>query len=121
MTFRSIDLKYLIDEHGRPCTFTVKSLGTYNVATGSLSGGSTTDYTVNIHFADYNLEDIDGSSVVMGDRKALFPLVDTSGDAIPEPDIGDEISGQGDKVSVVAVQKIMSGTSPVCYICQVRE
>ena len=121
MTFRAIDLKYLIDDHGRACTFVAKSLGTYDPTTGSLSGGSSTSYTVNIYFSNYNLEDMDGDKVIMGDRKALFPLVDTSGDAIPEPEVGDEVSGQGDKVSIVSVQKIMSGTSPVCYICQVRE
>lgn len=121
MTFRAIDLKYLIDEHGKACTFIAKSLGTYDPTTGGLTGGSSTSYTVNIHYSNYNLQDIDGRQVVMGDRKALFPLVDTSGTAIPEPDIGDEITGEGDKVSVVSVQKIMSGTSPVCYICQVRE
>jgi len=40
---------------------------------------------------------------------------------LPEPDVGDEISGDGDKVSIVSVQKLMSANTTLCYICQVRE
>jgi hypothetical protein len=50
-----------------------------------------------------------------------MPLVDTVGSPIPEPEPGDQLSGEGDKVSVISVAKIMSGMSAVCYVCQVRE
>lgn len=121
MTRHAINVRYLVDTHGQPCTYRVKTLGTYDPSTSTVSGGSELTYTVNCHFANYNLEDIDGSNVVLGDRRALLPTVDTFNTAIPSPDIGDEIEGEGDKVSIVAVQVLTSGGSPICYICQVRE
>jgi hypothetical protein len=120
MTFRSQDLKYLIDEHGKPLTLTVKGSPTYDPDTGTVTG-SETDYTVQVYFYNYNLSDIDGVNVQRGDRRAVLPLVDTLGSIIPEPESGDEISGEGDKVSIVSVAKIMSGMNPVCYMLQVRE
>jgi len=110
MTFRAIDLKYLVDDHGKDCSLIAKSLGTYDPTTGGLSGGSSTTSTVRVYFSNYNLEDIDGSQVLLGDRMALMTPQDTSGVSI-SPEVGDEISGEGDKVSIVAVQKIMSATT----------
>jgi hypothetical protein len=120
MTFRSQDLKYLVDTHGKPLTLVVKAEGAYDPGTGILASTST-NYTVQVYFYNYNLGDVDGVNIQRGDRRAVLPLVDTSGDAIPEPDNGDQISGEGDKVTIISVAKIMSGFSPVCYICQVRE
>lgn len=117
----AINIRYLLNSHGQDLTFVAKGFGTYNTATGTLSGGSETSYTVRMHFSNYNIQDIDGSQVVLGDRRVLMPTLDTSGSAIPSPDIGDEISGNGDTVSIVSVQTLMSGSSPICYICQVRE
>jgi hypothetical protein len=118
--FRSQDLKYLIDTHGKPLTYTVKGNPTYDPETGTVSG-SDTDYTVQVYFYNYNLRDVDGTNIQSGDRRAVMPLVDTVGSSIPEPEPGDQLSGEGDKVSVVSVAKIMSGMSAVCYMCQVRE
>jgi len=118
--FRSQDLKYLIDTHGKPLTFTVKGNPTYDPETGTVSG-SDTDYTVQAYFYNYNLSDIDGMNILLGDRRAVMPLIDTLDNPIPEPEPGDKLSGEGDKVSIVSVAKIMSGLSAVCYVCQVRE
>jgi hypothetical protein len=120
MTFRSQDLKYLIDTHGKPLTLVVKGDLTYDPATGNTTG-SETEYTVQTYFYNYNLSDIDGQNIRLGDRRVVLPLVDTFGNTIPEPETGDEISGEGDKVSIVRVAKIMSGLTAVCYMCQVRE
>mgnify|MGYP001082255483 CR=1 FL=1 len=121
MAFRSQDLKFLIDEHGSAVTLTTKSLGTYDPSTGGVTGGSTTTHTVLCYFYNYNLQDYDGVNIVMGDRRAVLDLVDTSGTAIPEPEVGDEITGSGDKVSIVGVAKMISAGVTVCYILQVRE
>lgn len=121
MTFRQTDLKYLINEHGKDCTFLAKSLGTYDATTGTLSGGSSRSYTMKMYFSNYNIQDIDGSKIVLGDRRALLLNEDIYGLPTPEPDIGDEIVGENDKVSIVSVQKLMSSNTVLCYICQVRE
>jgi hypothetical protein len=120
MTFRSQDLKYLIDTHGKPLTLTVKGDLTYDPSTGGTTG-SETDYTIQTYFYNYNLSDVDGQNIQLGDRRAVLPLVDVNGNTIPEPESGDEISGEGDKVSIIRSAKIMSGMNPVCYMCQVRE
>jgi hypothetical protein len=54
MTFRSQDLKYLIDEHGKPLTLTVKGDQLMIPSTGTVTG-SETDYTVQTYFYNYNL------------------------------------------------------------------
>lgn len=119
----AINVKYLLSRHGKDMTLTKKGLDayTYNPATGGISGGSSTDYTVTMHFSNYNLQDIDGSQVIVGDRRVLIPTEDTSGNTLPIIEIGDEISGEGDTVSIVAVQTLISGFNTICYICQVRE
>jgi len=118
--FRSQDLKNLVDNYGQSLTFTVKGAPTYDPTTGQVSS-SDTDYTVMVYIHNYSLNEVNGDNIVLGDRRALFPTVDTSGNVIPEPEPGDEISGEGDTVRIVSVTTIMSGTSTICYQCQVRE
>ena len=111
----------VVNRYGTEVTLTKPTYGAYDPATGTIGAGTSTNYTVKCYFADYNLTEINNDSVVMGDRKALLPYLDTSGDPLPEPDAEDTISGQGDPVKIVGVQKIYSGDSLTCYICQVRE
>jgi hypothetical protein len=72
MTFRSQDLKYLVDTHGKPLTLVVKAEGAYDPDTGLLTS-TTTDYTVQVYFYNYNLGDVDGVNVQRGDRRAVLP------------------------------------------------
>ena len=121
MSFRSYDLLRMLDDFGRDLTLIYVSEGSYDPSTASLTGGSTSNATVRGYFYNYRLDEVDGSSIVLGDRRLLLPATDTSGNTLTEPDIGDEVTGSGDKVSIVAVTKIFSGTGLVCYLCQVRE
>lgn len=121
MSFRSYDLLRMLDDFGRDLTLIYVSEGTYDPVTSSLTGGSTSNATVRGYFYNYRLDEVDGSSIVLGDRRLLLPNIDTSGDPLTEPDIGDEVTGSGDKVSIVSVTKIFSGTALICYLCQVRE
>jgi len=119
-TFRSADLLRLVQQHGKALTLIVKGSPTYDPSTGTVTG-SETSYTVTGYFYNYNLSEMNGLDIQMGDRRLVLPIRDTSSGLLPEPESGDEVTGDGDKVSVVSVAKIMSGNSPVCYICQVRE
>jgi len=114
-------LMTVLNKYGITVTLTKPTYGAYNPATGAVGTGTTANYSVKCYFADYNLTELNNDSVVMGDRKAVFPYLDTSGDVLPEPDVEDSISGNGDTVKIVAVQKLYSGSSLICYICQVRE
>jgi hypothetical protein len=120
MSFRSADLLKLINEHGKNLTYTSKSAATYDPTTGGTTGSNTTK-TVKGYFYNYSSSDITGTSIVIGDRRLVISIVDTSGAAIPAPKKGDTFAGEGDTVVVVSAERIMSGANPVCYICQTRE
>lgn len=119
--FRAYDLRCMLNEHGKEVTLRVNSAGgTYNPATGTISGGSTTDYTVMAHPSDYNLMEMQAREVVEGMRKILLSTLDVNGNSIPEPEVDDQIIGMGDTVNIARVQTIFSSEA-VCYICHVRE
>jgi len=120
-TLMSNKLLALINRYGTEVTLTKNAYAAYDPATGSVGTNTSVNYTTKAYFAEYDLSEINNDSIVMGDRKALLPSVDTSGVALPEPDMDDTIVGQGDTVKVKSVSKIYSGDSLTCYICQVRE
>lgn len=115
----SNNLQSMIDRRGQEVTLRVYTYGAYDPATGSTSSTST-DYTTKCYFSDYNLSELNKDSILMGDRQAALPALDTSGVALPEPDAEDAIIGVGDRMIIKAVQKIYNGGTLVCYICQVR-
>jgi hypothetical protein len=117
----SRNLQTLIDRRGQEATLVKLTYGSYDPTTGTNSSSSTTNYTVNVYFGEYTLEELANDSILMGDRKAVFPPNDTSGNAIPEPDEEDYITGVGDRVIIKSVRKVYNADTLVCYICQVRE
>jgi hypothetical protein len=120
MSFRSADLLRLINEHGKNLTYVSKSAATYDPTTGGTSSSGTTK-TVKGYFYNYSLGDITGTSIVVGDRRLVISTVDTSNAAIAAPKKGDTFAGDGDTVVVVSVERILSGSNVMCYICQTRE
>jgi hypothetical protein len=118
MNFNPASLYFLINQHGKDITYTcVTTEPTYNTATGTYDSAANTVYTVRGYFYNYKLEEVNGTNIVMGDRKLLLKPTDTSGNIIPEPKIADLFDG----TSVKSADKIYSGTSVMCYICQVGE
>lgn len=120
MTFRTTVLKQLVDTHGKAVTLRSVSHGTYSPATGSVTN-TNTDTTVKVFFGSYHVSEMSGTTIEEGDRKAVVNTLDTSGTSTTEPKVGDFLIGQGDTVRIENVQKIFSGTTIACYICQVRE
>ena len=119
--FRGYELNCMLKDHGSDVTLRVKSTdGTYDPATGTITGSATTDYTVRAHFSDFNLQERIATEIVDGMRKVLLSTIDVDGDSIPTPEVGDQIIGEGDTVNIERVQTIYSG-GPVCYICYVKE
>lgn len=120
MTFRAVDLQNLVNEHGVSVTLRSRTTGLYDPATGVVSQ-TNSDATVKAYFGNYMLNEVNGSTIIDGDRKVVVNTLDTSGTAITEPEVDDLIIGEGDTVSIVSVQKIKSGSTVVCYVCQARE
>ena len=104
-------LKRMIQEHGEDVTFVSKGGGSYVAGTGYTPSGNTS-YTIRVYWSRFEQEEIDGETVLMGDKKAVFvPSAST-----PKPKNGDTIKGY----RVEGVREIFSG-GPIVYITQVRE
>lgn len=116
--FRSFDLLKLVQDHGQPATLRqLSTAGSYNPATGTISGSATTDYSVEAYFYNYENGLNQQVDVRRGVRKCLISAI---GLAVV-PDDGDKLVGVNDTVEIVSVMSIFNGPSPVCYICDVRE
>jgi hypothetical protein len=117
-TFRAYDLLKLVQDHGEELTLRKKTTaGTYDPATGSVSGGATTDYTFDGYFFNFSVGLPIGDEIRRGSRRCVVPALGLS--AVPDDE--DQILGQGDAVSIVSVKTIFSGGTAVCYICEVSE
>ena len=118
MSFRSYDLLNLVRDHGKILTLRkVTTAGTYDPATGSVDGSTTTDYAFQGYFFNFSTGLPTGDEIRRGSRRCVIPSLGLAF----EPDDEDLILGQGDAVSIVTVSTIFSGNSAVCYICEVRE
>ena len=116
------DVVALLREHGYDLTFRRPSNGgSYNPATGAVSGGSNADETARVAFLNYTSRDIDGTLVQRGDRKAVMAATYNGTALSKTPQIDDELRGEGDAVRIVSVQTIKSGSTVLAYICQARE
>lgn len=116
------DVVALLQEHGYDLTFRRPSNGgSYNPATGAVSGGSNADETARVVFLSYTARDIDGTLVQRGDRKAVMAATYNGTALTKTPQIDDELRGEGDAVRIVSVQTIKSGSTVLAYICQARE
>lgn len=116
------DVVALLREHGYDLTFRRPSSGgSYNPATGAVSGGSNADETARVVFLNYTSRDIDGTLVQRGDRKAVMAATYNGTALSKTPQIDDELRGEGDAVRIVSVQTIKSGSTVLAYICQARE
>ena len=116
------DVVALLRDHGYDLTFRrINNGGTYDPATGTITGGSNSDETIRAIFLNYNANDVDGTLVQRGDRKAVIAAT-YNGTAITKtPQINDELRDEGDAVRLVSIQTIKSGASILAYICQARE
>ena len=111
MGFEPRGLKRMLQNHGVDVEYVSKGEGTYTVGVGFTEGTSITE-TVRVYFSRFQQEEIDGTVVLQGDRKAVFIPSDTT----PKPKNGDKIGN----TRVEGVREIMSGPA-VVYICHVRD
>jgi hypothetical protein len=110
------NLLRLVQRHGSTLTLHKVSEGTYNPATGSLTGVSEVEYEVTGYMYDA-VVGIDANNVARGTKKLVIPALGLT----VEPDDGDYVSGLGDKVHIVGVATHYSSGLAVLYICEVRE
>lgn len=141
------DVQQLITTHGYEVSFSrAQSGGSYDTATGTITGGTTLTWTGRGVFINYMDEDVNGTSITTDDRKLLLQAVGLT----RAPEINDLIAvgtafedfvvsngstfttSDGETyqvlsptalvydVAVIDVRKIQSGNTVIAYICQTR-
>ena len=112
---RAYNLLKLVDRYGQDLTLIKSTTGAYDPATGSATN-TTKSYIFTGYMYDVQ-EGIILSDIRQGTRKCIIPPTNLG----TVPDDGDQISGSGDKVNITSVMTMYSGSSVVCYICEVSE
>jgi hypothetical protein len=108
----SASVNTLLQRYGSDLTLVRQVGGTYNPATGTLSGGTPTNYTVRGVFINYRDENVDGSVIRMGDRRLLVsPQGSTT-----VPAIGDVVGG----MKLVDVRSYAPNDVAIAWACQAR-
>lgn len=118
MSIRSADLYNLIKDFGVEVTLNKKTTsGSYNPATGTISGAVTGQYKIRAVFYDINAGITNSGEIRRGLRKCV---ISAKGLTVV-PDDGDSISGLGDEVNIIRVTTHYSDNTPVMYTCEVSE
>ncbi len=122
MSFRPFDMLNLVNRFGEPLTLNkLTTSGTYDPATGSVTGSANTVYSFTGYF--YNYENVSSgilSDVRRGSRKCLISASSLASGRV-SPDDEDQIAGNGDIVNILSVTTVFSSGVALCYLCDVRE
>jgi hypothetical protein len=107
------DVALLLEDFGSDFTVSRPAVGTYNPATGTMSGGTASSYVIRGVFINYTDGNVDGTVVKMGDRRLL---VRAKG-ANVTPAVGDRVSG----MEILDVRTIAPKGVPIAWACQTRK
>lgn len=82
----------LLKGKGQSITLTKVTAGTYNPATGAMTGTTTSTQTAYGAIFDYGAKQIDGTLIKAGDKQLLLSAFKTDGTALTAPVLGDTVS-----------------------------
>jgi len=82
----------LLKGKGQTLTLTKVTAGTYNPATGAMTGATTSTQTAYGAVFDYGTKQIDGTLIKAGDKQLLLSAFKTDGTALTAPVLGDTVS-----------------------------
>lgn len=106
-----------IADKGRDVTFVYKTQGTYNPATDSFSGQTSTTQTVSMVITNYRKTEIDETMIKSGDRLGLLaPQTNLT----RAPETGDSVTDGSETFSIVAIDEIKPGDTTLLYKLQLR-
>lgn len=117
MTTLALASYQLLRDLGKTYTLKKAATSAYNTSTGQAAVTNTTS-TFTGKMVEYRNNDIDGTTIQRGDRRLLVAAASLTGGVVP--DTQDSITGDGNEVNIINVQKIEEGGSVVIYVCQVR-
>ena len=111
----------LLTEFGQAVTLTHVVSGDYDQATGTTGSGSTTTQTVTGVEEAYSARSIDGTLILMGDKKFHLAPLDTSGAAITPPVAEDKITLADASVwTIKRCEPVSPADTPVLFTLQIR-
>ena len=112
--FEETVLELLSDpDIGSTLTLTRRAGQTYNPATGTVSAGTTSTFSILGVFINYQDDRIDGTVIRVGDRMLLVSA--TGSDTTPA--IGDSVGG----LEIVNVRTFAPAGTAVAWACQTRK
>jgi hypothetical protein len=103
----------LLLDKGQSGVYSYTSAEVLDPITGDVSGGVTTEQTVNVVITPFNKREVDGTLIQANDLQAL------SGEGF-EPKMGYQLRVGGKSYEVVSCQQINPAGTPLLYKAQVR-
>jgi hypothetical protein len=113
------DVDELLAEFGQSVTLTTRTGGTYNTATGT-NTPTTATQTVTGVVLEWNQRNIDGSLVLVGDKRLLLSPVTTAGAALTAPAANDTVTIGSAVYTIVRVVPLNPAGTVVMYECNIR-
>ena len=110
-----------IEKSGVSMVVRTTELGTYDPAADT-HPEVVDEYTVKVLIENFNVRDIDGTIIQVGDKRLLLPVLDSTAATLPRLDVVDkvEIDYDGRTWSPISVTPLMPGGIPVLYNVHVR-
>lgn len=115
-------LRHLMNDYGEVVTLVKTTSGTYSVATGSVSGGSSANHSVIGYFFNNHPSEAVLSTVETGRKRLAVYAKKTDGTALPAPDTEDTISAASGTItgSITEVQTIRANGQPMVYLLRIE-
>lgn len=107
-----------IADKGRTVSLVYKTQGTYNPATGTFSGQTSTTQSVKMLITNFNKTEIDETLIKSGDRLGLLaPQTDLT----RAPKTADKVTDNSETFTIVGIEEIKPGDTVLLYKLQLRK
>ena len=110
----------LLKGKGQSLTLTKVTAGTYNPATGGMTGGTTSTQLAYGAVFEYGNKNIDGTLIKVGDKQLLLSAFKTDGTALTAPVVNDTVTIGGIVYTVTQVKSLAPAGTIVLYDCNLR-
>lgn len=107
--------KRMLKDKGEQVTFSRASAGTFDPATGTTSGSTTSTFSGYCHPSPYNTGEIDGTLIQQGDIRLLVESMTST----PQP--GDTVTFRAEVYRVMANRPISVQGGDAAHYVQVRK
>ena len=110
----------LLKGKGQSITLTKVTAGTYNPATGAMTGTTTSTQTAYGAVFDYGTKQIDGTLIKAGDKQLLLSAFKTDGAALTAPSLNDTVTIGGVVYTITQIKPMSPAGTVVMYDCNLR-